>query len=77
MEAVKKVDWFCPKCNSYVSSESVTFEETHQICKTEVILEPLNQNKMSQDQKAIRDILIVSGALFLITGVFIYIGLIG
>lgn len=32
---------------------------------------------MSQDQKAIRDILIVSAALLLFTGVFIYIGLIG
>ena len=32
---------------------------------------------MSQDQKAIRDILIVSGALLLFTCVFIYIGLIG
>lgn len=32
---------------------------------------------MNQDQKAIRDILIVSAALFLITGMFIYIGLIG
>ena len=32
---------------------------------------------MSQDQKAIRDILIVSAALLLFTGVFMYIGLIG
>ena len=42
----EKIDWFCPKCNSYVSSESVTFEETHQICNTGVILKELNQNKM-------------------------------
>ena len=49
MTAVEKVDWFCPKCNSYVSSESVTFEETHQICNTGVILEPLNQNKMGRN----------------------------
>jgi len=48
MKQVEKVDWFCPKCNSYVSSESVTHEETHQICNTRVILEPLNQNKMKQ-----------------------------
>ena len=44
MGKVEKVDWFCPKCNSYVSAESVTHEETHQICNTRVILEPLNQN---------------------------------
>jgi hypothetical protein len=40
--AIEKVDWFCPKCNSYVSSESVTFEETHQVCNTGVILKELN-----------------------------------
>jgi hypothetical protein len=33
-----KQDWFCPKCNSYVSAESVTFEENHQICNTGVIV---------------------------------------
>jgi hypothetical protein len=38
-----KIDWFCPKCNSYVSSENVTFEETHQICNTAVILKDLNK----------------------------------
>ena len=32
-----KQDWYCPKCDSYVSAESVTFEETHQICNTSVI----------------------------------------
>jgi hypothetical protein len=32
---------------------------------------------MNQDQKAIRDILIVSAALLLFTSIFIYIGLIG
>ena len=47
MTAVEKIDWFCPKCNSYVSSESVTFEETHQICNTGVILKELNQNNMT------------------------------
>jgi hypothetical protein len=33
-----KQDWYCPKCKSYVSSESVTFEEIHQICNTSVIV---------------------------------------
>ena len=33
----QKQDWYCPKCDSYVSAESVTFEETHQICNTSVI----------------------------------------
>ena len=32
---------------------------------------------MNEEQKAVRDILIVSAALLLFTGVFIYIGLIG
>jgi hypothetical protein len=32
---------------------------------------------MNEDQKAIREILMASAALFLITCVFIYIGLIG
>jgi len=32
---------------------------------------------MNEEQKAIRDILIVSAALLLFTGVFMYIGLIG
>ena len=36
------VDWFCPKCDSYVSAESVTFEETHQICNTGVIIKETN-----------------------------------
>lgn len=25
-------DWFCPKCNDFVSPESVTFHERHQVC---------------------------------------------
>jgi hypothetical protein len=32
---------------------------------------------MNEEQKAVRDILIVSAALLLFTGVFMYIGLIG
>jgi len=51
MGKVEKVDWFCPKCNSYVSAESVTHEETHQICNTRVILEPLNQNNMTPKEE--------------------------
>lgn len=31
-------DWYCPKCKSYVSTESVTFEETHQICNTGIVM---------------------------------------
>ena len=38
-----KQDWYCPKCQSYVSSESVTFEETHQTCNTSVIIEEPKQ----------------------------------
>jgi hypothetical protein len=38
-----KQDWYCPKCQSYVSSESVTFEETHQICNTSVVIEEPKQ----------------------------------
>jgi hypothetical protein len=46
-----KQDWYCPKCDSCVSSESVTFEEKHQICNTcvvikqETILEEVDENK--------------------------------
>lgn len=29
-------DWWCPSCQSYVSSQSVTFEETHDVCGSEV-----------------------------------------
>jgi len=32
----KKVDWYCPSCESYVSSERVTFEETHDVCGSHV-----------------------------------------
>jgi hypothetical protein len=39
-----KQDWYCPKCQSYVSSESVTFEETHQTCNTSVIIEEAAEN---------------------------------
>jgi hypothetical protein len=38
-----KQDWYCPKCKSYVSSESVTFEETHQLCNTSVIIQEAKQ----------------------------------
>ena len=40
-----KQDWYCPNCQSYVSSESVTFEETHQTCNTSVIIEEPKQEK--------------------------------
>jgi hypothetical protein len=40
-----KQDWYCPKCQSYVSSESVTFEETHQLCNTSVIIQEPKQEK--------------------------------
>jgi hypothetical protein len=39
-----KQDWYCPKCQSYVSSESVTFEETHQICNTSVVIKEPKQS---------------------------------
>jgi hypothetical protein len=32
---------------------------------------------MTEDQKAVRDVLVFSAALLLFTGVFMYIGLIG
>lgn len=34
-----KQDWYCTKCGSYVSSESVTFKEVHQLCNTGVIIQ--------------------------------------
>jgi hypothetical protein len=47
-----KHDWYCPKCQSYVSSESVTFEETHQICNTNVIIQDFNKEyKELEDSK--------------------------
>jgi hypothetical protein len=33
-------DWYCPKCRAYISDESVTNEETHQICGTSVYVIP-------------------------------------
>jgi hypothetical protein len=44
-----KQDWYCPKCQSYVSSESVTFEETHQICNTSVVIEEPKQETLEKD----------------------------
>jgi hypothetical protein len=45
-----KQDWYCPKCQSYVSSVNVTFEETHQLCNTGVIiLEPKTTGDISVD----------------------------
>lgn len=29
-------DWYCPKCEAYLSGEQVTFEETHATCGTPV-----------------------------------------
>ena len=46
-----KQDWFCPKCNSYVSSECVTFEETHQICNTEVVIKEPKQETLEEAAK--------------------------
>jgi hypothetical protein len=43
-----KQDWYCPKCQSYVSSESVTFEETHQICNTSVVIEESKQETLEE-----------------------------
>ena len=63
MTAVEKIDWFCPKCNSYVSSESVTFEETHQICNTGVILKELNQNKMTAVEYLINELSDIIGPI--------------
>lgn len=34
---VKKIkDWYCPTCQSYVSPERVTNDETHDVCGTSV-----------------------------------------
>lgn len=30
-------DWYCHDCESYISAESVTFEETHDKCGSEHI----------------------------------------
>jgi hypothetical protein len=46
-----KQDWYCPKCQSYVSSESVTFEETHQTCNTSVIIEEPKQEFLLFDKE--------------------------
>ena len=27
-------DWFCPKCNVYIDSRNVTYEEYHDTCGT-------------------------------------------
>ena len=27
-------EWYCPKCQSYVSGESVTYDEIHELCGT-------------------------------------------
>ena len=31
-EVTDETDWWCPKCRSYVSGETVTFEEFHEPC---------------------------------------------
>ena len=43
-----KQDWFCPKCDSYVSSESVTFDETHQTCNTGVVIKEPKQETLEE-----------------------------
>jgi hypothetical protein len=43
-----KKNWYCAKCESYVSSESLTFEETHQICNTGVIIEEPKQETLEE-----------------------------
>ena len=43
-----KQDWYCPKCQSYVSSESVTFEETHQTCNTGVVIKEPKQETLEE-----------------------------
>ena len=49
MKEEPKQDWYCPKCQSYVSSESVTFEETHQLCNTGVIIPKPTQQVIDED----------------------------
>jgi hypothetical protein len=29
-------DWYCPRCQAFVSAEAVTYEETHVVCGTTV-----------------------------------------
>jgi hypothetical protein len=48
LQEESKQDWYCPKCQSYVSSENVTFEETHQICNTGVIIEKTKQETLEE-----------------------------
>jgi hypothetical protein len=54
MKKENKQDWYCPKCQNYVSSESVTFEETHQICNTSVTTEEPKQD-LEKDWKELED----------------------
>ena len=54
-------DWYCPKCQSYVSSESVTFEETHQICNTNVIIEEPKRTFTEEEVLAIIDVSCIEG----------------
>lgn len=35
-----KQDWYCQKCESYIDSKSVTFEETHDTCGHVVFVKP-------------------------------------
>jgi hypothetical protein len=41
-----KKNWYCAKCESYVSSENVTFED--QICNTGVIIEKTKQETLEE-----------------------------
>ena len=47
MDAIKQ-DWYCPKCEMYVSSESVTFIETHELCNRRVIIKDVKQETLEE-----------------------------
>lgn len=51
-----KQDWYCPKCKSYVSPESVTFEEIHQVCNTSVITDEPKQDLDVKELNRIDDL---------------------
>ncbi len=38
-DAALAADWFCPTCDAYVSGETVTFEEVHEVCGTSLAAE--------------------------------------
>ena len=49
-----KQDWYCPKCQSYVSSENVTFEEMHQICNTGVVIKKEHKQETLEEDDEIQ-----------------------